>query len=266
MSAVVAIDKNKVRQSFSSAANSYDELATLQRTVGLELLQKLPQIKISDKVVDIGCGTGFLTEELNKGSVIQQLIAVDIAFSMLQRTRTRLEKIETTQYLCADAEYLPLVNQSVDHIVSNLALQWCQNLSVVFSGFNKALRKDGKLMFSTFGPATLQELKLAWSAVDSYGHVNEFYSAEQLSVFLQQAGFNNVQLETRSYQSEYPSVMALMRELKGIGAHNVLASRNRKTTSKTSMQAMISAYEKSRVNGVTPATYEIIFVIAEVVT
>lgn len=264
MNAVLAIDKNQVRQSFSSAANSYDELASLQRKVGLKLIQNFSAIKSSDRVLDIGCGTGFLTQELLKQVPNQPMVALDIAYSMVQRTKSKLLQLENVQYLCADAEYIPLKNYSVDRVVSNLALQWCQNLAAVFSGFNKVLNAEGQLLFSTFGPETLGELKKAWSEVDDYSHVNDFYSLQALTDFLQQAGFKNIQLETVCYKSEYQTVLELMRELKGIGAHNVLPRRNRQTTSKANMQAMISAYEVNRENGMIPATYEIIFVTAEV--
>ncbi len=264
MSAVLSIDKNKVRQSFASAADSYDEMAALQRKVGLQLLQQFSEQRISGLVIDVGCGTGFLTQRLIDLPLVKQVIALDIALSMVLRTRVKLEKVKNAHYICADAEYIPLKKQSVDVIVSNLALQWCQNLIAVFNGFKNALKTDGCLLFSSFGPATLQELKQAWAKADKYSHVNEFYSADEIHGFLAQSGFKDIKIITKHYQSSYQTVIELMRELKGIGAHNVLTNRNRKTTSKTNMKTMISAYEQNRINGMIPATYEIIFVTARV--
>ncbi len=262
MSAVVSIDKNKVRQSFASAAKSYDGLAALQRKVGLELLNDLSGISAHKCIVDIGCGTGFLTKELLKNLSITNIIAVDIALSMVEHTKDKLAGYDNISYLCADAEFLPLQENSVEKIISNLALQWCTNLADVFDGFNNVLKQQGQLCFSTFGPTTLQELKQAWAVVDSYSHVNHFYSAEQILVFLRQAGFVDIQIQTKQYQSNYLTVMELMHELKGIGAHNVLAGRNRKTTRKSDLHKMISEYEKKTINGLIPATYEIIFITA----
>lgn len=259
-----SLDKKRVRQSFTAAAETYDELATLQRQVGLDLLSRF-DLNITDQtVLDIGCGTGFLTRKLMQDTFNQKMIAVDIAFSMLEVTRLKLKEQKNVQYICADAEHLPLVEHSVDKIVSNLALQWCQNLTQVFGGFKNVLKQQGQIVFSTFGPATLKELKQAWSEVDDHKHVNEFYTVDELSVFLQHAGFNNIQIESIHYQSNYQAVIELMRELKGIGAQNVLSGRNKKTTSKIQMQNMIKAYEKHRVNGFIPATNEIIFVSASV--
>ncbi len=263
MSAVVSIDKCKVRQSFSSAAKYYDGFATLQREVGWDLLSRFVMQCANDTIVDIGCGTGFLTQKLMSRTPVQQMIAIDIALSMLHITRSKLEQFKAVQYVCADAEKLPLAGNSADHIVSNLALQWCQKINCVFNGFNKILKPGGQLLFSTFGPATLQELKNAWAEVDDYTHVNDFYTADELHTFLQQAGLKNIQIETKCYQSNYQTVIELMRELKGIGAHNTLSGRHRGITGKSRMQKMIEAYEKQRLNELIPATYEIIFVSAK---
>ena len=264
MSAVFSIDKKRVKQSFASAADTYDGLATLQRQVGLDLLSMFDINFTDDIVMDIGCGTGFLTQKIMLASSVQQMVAVDIAYSMLEATRIKLKDLETVYYICADAECIPLQKQAVDKIVSNLALQWCQNLTQVFEGFNHGLKPGGQLVFSTFGPSTLQELKQAWSEVDDYTHVNEFYTVDGITVFLQQAGFDSIQIKSKCYQSNYQAVIELMRELKGIGAKNMLAGRNKKTTSKTQMENMIKAYEKYRINKLIPATYEIIFVSARV--
>ena len=264
MSAVLSIDKSRVKRSFASAVGSYDEMAGLQRKVGMQLLQQISAESRCDQIVDIGCGTGFLTQQLIALPLIEQVFAIDIALSMVQRTREKLESSKNIQYICADAEFIPLKNQSVDMIVSNLALQWCQNLTAVFNGFKNMLKTEGCVLFSSFGPATLQELKQAWAKVDNYSHVNDFYSADEIYSFLEQSGYEDIKIVTKDYQSSYSSVIGLMRELKGIGAHNILANRNRNMTRKTDMQSMISAYEQNRINGMIPATYQIIFVSARV--
>jgi len=259
----LTIDKKKVRQSFSSAAETYDGLATLQRKVGLDLLAKVAWQDSDTIILDIGCGTGFLTQELMLKSSAQQLIGLDIAMPMVQASRAKLEHFNKVRYLCADAEHLPLANNSVDSIYSNLALQWCQNLTSVFKNFKQVLKQDGRIYFSTFGSTTLQELKNSWAEVDGFTHVNDFYSGDELLSYLQKSGFSDIKIETKSYQSNYQTVLELMRELKGIGAHNVLEGRYRKTTSRTRMQKMVESYEKYRVNGLLPATYEVVFASAK---
>jgi malonyl-CoA O-methyltransferase len=255
---------NKIKQSFAAASVTYDNVAGLQRTVGKELLRSIDATKLTGTLLDLGCGTGFLTGELLAHSNHESTIALDIALSMLQTMQSKLAGKRNILYVCADAEHLPLAGQSIDSVVSNLALQWCSNLDAVLTGIRRTLKPEGKLVFSTFGPQTLRELKSAWAAVDHYSHVNDFYSETQLKQFLQQAGFKNSQIKSKLYISRYDSVLTLMQELKHLGAQHVIAGRNKRITTKKAMQQMMAAYEKHRVEDLIPAAFEVIIVTANV--
>ncbi|WP_340122577.1 malonyl-ACP O-methyltransferase BioC [Methylobacter svalbardensis] len=254
------LDKAKIKQSFAAAAVTYDGVAALQRIVGRALLGTIDTEKLAGTLLDLGCGTGFLTSELL--GFAQPIVALDIALPMLQLTRTKLADTPNVSYLCADAEQLPLAGQVVDGVFSNLALQWCINLEAVFIDIKRVMKPGGRLVFSTFGPQTLQELKAAWADVDDYQHVNDFYSEQQLTRFLQLAGYTEIKIETKLYISNYGSVLALMKELKHIGAHNMIVGRNKNITTKTQMQRMIATYERHRTDDRVPATYEVIMVAA----
>lgn len=254
------LDKAKIKQSFAAAAVTYDGVAALQRTVGRALLGSIDTENLSGTLLDLGCGTGFLTSELL--GIAQSIVALDIALPMLQLTRTKLADTPNVSYLCADAEQLPLAGDVVDGVFSNLALQWCINLEAVFTDIKRVMKPGSRLVFSTFGPQTLQELKAAWAKVDDYSHVNDFYSEQQLTRFLQLAGYTEIAIETQLYVSRYDSVLALMKELKHIGAHNVIAGRNKNITTKAIMQRMIGEYERHQANDLIPATFEVIMVTA----
>jgi malonyl-CoA O-methyltransferase len=258
------LDKAGIKRSFSAASVTYDSVAELQRTVGKELLRSIDTRKLTGTLLDLGCGTGFLTGELLAHLNHETTIALDIALSMLQTTQAKLANKRNISCICADAEHLPLAGQSIDSVLSNLALQWCGNLEAVFIDIKRTLKPEGQLVFSTFGPQTLHELKNAWATVDNYNHVNAFYSETRLQQFLQEAGFKNSRIKSTLYTPRYESVWTLMQELKRLGAHHVIAGRNKKITTKKAMQKMISAYEKHRVNDQIPATFEVISVIARV--
>lgn len=276
------LDKAKVRQSFAAASVTYDGVAALQRTVGKALLAACDTDSLAGTLVDLGCGTGFLTAKLlaslggasravNPAEYLENgtrcvpfttVIALDIALPMLQVTRSKLTETPNIVYLCGDAEQLPLKGQIADSVFSNLALQWCVNLEAVFTDIKRVLRPGGRLVFSTFGPQTLRELKSAWAEVDSYNHVNDFYSEQQLAHFLRLAGYTEMNIVSKRHISRYGSVLELMKELKQIGAHNVMAERNKSITTKTQMQRMIAAYERHQTEDHIAATFEVIMVSA----
>jgi malonyl-CoA O-methyltransferase len=262
MNAVFDVDKGKVMRSFAAASLSYDGFAHLQRTVGRSLLNCIEVERLTGILLDLGCGTGFLSGELLVAAGDIQIIALDIALPMLKMARTKLISNTNVGFVCADAESLPVAASRIDQVCSNLALQWCRNLEVAFTDIHRVLRPGGQFIFTTFGPQTLQELKTAWAEVDDYQHVNEFYDEAQLRYFLQCAGFSEIAITSKVYNSTYSSVMALMQELKHIGAHNVTVGRNKQLTTKAQMQAMMGAYEKHDSSGLVFATYEVITVLA----
>ena len=258
------LTKTRIKRSFAKASVTYDSVAELQRSAGRILIKTIDAERLNGCLLDLGCGTGFLTSQLEAYSNHDIVIALDIALSMLQTMQKKMVGQNGISYVCADAEHLPFIDKSIDSVFSNLALQWCGNLGGVFTDIKRVLKPDGQLVFSTFGPLTLHELKVAWATVDNYNHVNTFYTKEQLHHFLNQSGFNNVDIKSTLYVSRYNSVWKLMQELKYLGAHNVIAGRNKKITTKTAMTNMIAAYEKYKLGDKIPATFEVINVIATV--
>jgi malonyl-CoA O-methyltransferase len=258
------LDKAKIKHAFGGAALSYDAAAALQRQVGLRLLDRFPLQAQPGLIVDLGCGTGFLTRQMQV-TALQPRLAVDIAWPMLTSSRQQNQsQALPVLYVCADAEQMPFQAGSIQQLYSNLALQWCQALDEVLADFRRLLAADGQLVFATFGPATLQELKKAWAAVDDYPHVNRFTSAGQLYSSLQQAGFGQISCTGEMHTLAYPSVLALMRELKGLGAHNVHQARKRQLTTRQQLQQMMAAYEAHMAGAGISASYEIIYVRAAI--
>jgi malonyl-CoA O-methyltransferase len=250
-------EKRWVGRSFGAAAPGYDGLAGLQRAVGLGLLSRWPErIAAPGAILDVGAGTGYFAVELMKRHPESRLIALDIAEGMLRVARERLRGGEAASCVCGDAEALPLADRSVSLIFSNLAIQWCPNLVAVFREFRRVLKPGGVVLFSTFGAATLAELRLAWAAVDAYSHVNDFADADDIAAALDEAGFGDVVLDAEIRMLEYRDVGSLMRELKGLGAHNVTVGRPRHLTGKTAMQRMFDAYGAKTETGGIRASFE----------
>ncbi|MDC9729294.1 MAG: malonyl-ACP O-methyltransferase BioC [Methyloprofundus sp.] len=255
------LDKQRVRASFAKASASYDEMATLQRKVGRQLFACIPSQENS-KILDLGCGTGFFTQLVAAANQDADVYALDLALSMLGKTKSR-ENCCDVSLVCADAEQLPFVDNSMQLLSSNLALQWCQNLGLLFTGVHRVLENQGSFVFSTFGPNALNELKSAWAKVDAYPHVNDFCSEKVLRYALEEAGFCDIQIKSETYESKYKTVLDLMRELKGIGARNANLARKKTLTSKGDLLRLQDAYSEDAVSGIK-ASFEILYVVARV--
>ncbi len=259
------IDKRQVREAFSKAAPVYDELAVVQREIGQRMLERLDLIKLTPRrILDVGCGTGLWSEQLGQRYRQAELIALDLAPGMVQQARARLSawrrRFGKQRFLCADAEQLPLATDSVDMIFSNVTLQWCQDLDRTFAEFRRVLRPGGLLIFSTFGPDTLTELRQAWAAADDAVHVNAFIDMHDIGDALLRAGVADPVMDMEKITLTYRDIKTLMRELKEIGAHNVTRGRNHGLTGKGKLARMMAAYEDfRRADGLLPVTYEVVY-------
>src|SRR5687768_17239480 len=103
------LNKHNIRNSFNKACDSYDLAATLQRKVADNLINKLMSISFNPMtIVDLGAGTGYCTLQILKYFKPKQLIAFDLAENMLIKIKQEHPYLECVNYVCADAEELPV--------------------------------------------------------------------------------------------------------------------------------------------------------------
>ena len=254
------LEKRRLREAFDKAAQAYDEVAVLQREVGQRIMERLELVRLEPGVVlDVGAGTGVFSRALAKRYKKARVVALDLAPRMLAAARSRKGWFSKQAFVCGDAESLPLADGSVDLIFSNFTLQWCMNLDQVFAEFRRVLRPGGLLMFSTLGPDTLRELRLAWAAVDNAPHVHQFSDMHEVGDALLHAGLADPVMDVEHFTLTYTDARQLMRELKAIGARNAAVDRAPGLTGKGSLSRMLAAYEQFRRDGQLPATYEVVY-------
>jgi len=254
-----ALDKSKIADSFGRAANKYDRAAQLQHQVGEGLIAALTPNPTLTHIIDLGCGTGYHCSHLQRHFPGAQLTGIDLSAAMLTYAAQRHISQAQCSWICGDAEDLPLDDQSQQLIFSNFALQWCENLPRLAGELYRVLRPGGELCFAVPGPQTLAELRSAWQQVDGLVHVNRFYDLQTWQQALQQAGFNQLELNSEIVVQEHSSVRELLMELKDVGAHNNNAGKQSTLTGKQHLKALYDAYEPFRLAaGTIPASWEII--------
>jgi malonyl-CoA O-methyltransferase len=203
------MDKEKISSNFSRSAKHYDQYADLQLSVAKKLFALLKDRQDLAKILDVGCGTGALAEMLADKYPRSEIFGVDIAEGMVEVASEKI-KGEKVRFLHADAEHLPFNSQEFDLVVSSLSLQW-MNAQSVFEQVSRVLKQGGSFYFSTFGPATLEELR------GKNLSVNSFPSADRLKDKLARY-FKQISHSKETITKYYQNAFELFNFLKNIGA------------------------------------------------
>lgn len=253
--------KTAVARDFGAASKTYNPAARLQRYMGQVMLDQLSEQGClredggGCQILDLGCGTGWFTGQLAElaGGTGGSVTGADLSPGMLEYARATAAP--GIRWLVADAESLPLEDNSLDLIFSNLMIQWCDDTVAVLAECRRALRPGGQLFISTLLDGTLDELRGAWHQADpGHEHVNRFESG---ACFHRQAleVLPAPRIATESIALDYPSPMALLAELKAIGAGFKGSSRRRNATAPGRLRAMCHHYPQGS-DGRVYATYK----------
>jgi malonyl-CoA O-methyltransferase len=272
-----AIDPRAVRRHFARAATTYDAAAVLQREIGTRLAERLDAVKLAPlAVLDAGCGTGDAQAELAARYPSARYVGLDVAAPMLAAARAKaasrrsaLARIFASfvggrsenepRFACGDIAAMPFAAASFELVWSNLALQWVGDLPAAFAEMNRVLAVDGLATFTTFGPDTLKELRAAFSEVDGNVHVSRFIDMHDVGDMLVAAGFADPVMEMEMMTLTYDDALALLRDLKAIGATNAARARPRALMGRRRWERALAALDATRREGRIAATFEVIY-------
>ncbi|HCI03208.1 MAG TPA: hypothetical protein DE276_08415 [Oceanospirillaceae bacterium] len=129
---------SRVAQAFSQAAEHYDQVAGLQRQVADHLLKHC-HTQLNGVVMDLGCGTGYVAKHLAQLTPVTSVLGIDIAPGMIDWCRQHIA-YPRCQWMVADAQALPVADNSIDNVVSSLAIQWCADERALFANTSRVLK------------------------------------------------------------------------------------------------------------------------------
>lgn len=188
---------------------------------------------------------------------------------VLRASADRFKSI-TRIHLDADSEHLPLKPESLDLAVSALAFQFVNDLPGVLAQIRRALRPDGLLLAALSGGDTLSELRQSFAAAEAEceggvsPHVAPFADLRDIGHLLQRVGFALPVTDVDRIVVRYDNAFALMRDLRGMGATNLLIERRPMPTRRTTMLRMAQIYGErfSDPDGRIRATFDIVWLSA----
>lgn len=262
------LDHDLVRRHFAKAAATADEVAVLAREVARRMDERLEYIRFAPKrILDLGCGTGADLALLGRRFPDATRFGVDFAYPALARQAPAaggrlkrllgLRRAPETPLVCADATALPLARGSVSMVWSNLMLSWLDDPLPALREAHRVLEVDGMLMFSTFGPDTLRELR---AALPSHAgeRVHRFIDMHDIGDALVKAGFSDPVMDMEMLTLTYGELDELLRDLRLSGCTNASAARPRGLSGRGGWAAARAAYEVLRRDGRLPASFEIV--------
>jgi malonyl-CoA O-methyltransferase len=191
-------DRRRLKRSFGRAAPGYAEVAVLQREVEARLLEQLDVLgaKVPARVLDVGSGPGRASAAMKRKWPRSDVVALDLALPMLREVPRHTRWWRPVRRVCADASQLPLADGTVDLLFSSLCLQWIADLPAALAEFRRVLRPDGLLLFATFGPGTLVELRESYlDAGERAPPLSGFAPIQPVGDALLAAGFRNPVLD-----------------------------------------------------------------------
>ena len=253
------LELSTIRRHFDRAADGFHAGSVLHKRVGTELAERLSLVDLSPHhILDLGCGTGWCTSLLSRRFGHSAVVGLDLSAAMLRMG----EKTTVSGLINGDAHSLPLADQCVDLIFSNLLLPWCDT-QIVFSEACRVLRPGGLFTFSSCGPDSLRELATAWAMVDEGPHVHTFSDMHDVGDSLVQSGFSEPVMDVEMLHFTYRTLEALVADLRATGARNALSSRLRGLRSRHQGHRFKEAYESLRgEDGTLPLSWEVIYGVA----
>ena len=260
-------DRAQVVRRFARAAADYREHDFLIREIDRRMQERLDYVRIEPRrILDLGCSAGGSLPALSARYPDAQWLGLDIAPAMLAAINLPragwprwlgLGRKAPVSRVAGDAAQLPLAARSVGLVWSNLLLHWLDDPLPALAEAQRVLEVGGLLMFSTLGPDTLQELRMAFA--DGYAHTQRFTDMHDLGDMLVACGFADPVMDMEVIRLTYDDLDRMLGELRQAGSACAMKARRHGLTGRGRWQAMRAAYEALRQDGKLPATFEVVY-------
>ncbi len=216
---ILSLSDNIIQKRFNRASGSYDKCCAFHSVAADGIIKKIDRRNNYGRILEVGHGTGLLTEKLSKIIRSQNIYAIDFSDGMAKILRDKKINCNIIQ---ADCQKLPFEDSYFDLIVSNFTYQWVPNLSVAFKEANRVLKKNGQVIINMFGRNTFKELFYALTQV---GMANEFIlrlrTYEEIKTIINKEDFGKVNICVEEKKVYYPSAQEMLRWIKNIGANGL---------------------------------------------
>jgi malonyl-ACP O-methyltransferase BioC len=201
-----------IKKQFEKSMNVYNKNASVQNLMGDKLLVELSKISNSfENILELGCGTGLLTQKIAKSIEFKTYFANDI----VEKSKSYIQKIvPDVKFLVGNALKIK-PTKKIDLMISNAVFQWFNNLDKAIEILKLSIAKDGILAFTTFSPQNFKEL------TSITGLTLEYKTKDEIIEILQKHDFEILYCEEFSETLEFKTPLELLAHLKNTGVNSL---------------------------------------------
>ena len=242
------INSKSIKKHFEKSMDKYNENALVQADMANQLVQEVLKYRNNfDKILELGCGTGLLTEKVKEKIIFKNYYANDI----VEKSKNYISKIlPNSEFIHGNAQRIK-PPADIDLIISNAMFQWFVNLEPVITYYKNFLEKDGILAFSTFGPKNFYELK------DISGLALNYLTSEDVKAILTK-NFDILYCHEYTETLEFETPLALLAHMKNTGVNSLTSKTWTVKEVKSFCEKYMEKFEKTKL------TYNPIIVIAKI--
>lgn len=248
-------DTQAIAKRFDQAYHSYRTHATVQADMASRLMASLVAYSRRThfgQVLEIGCGSGLLTDEFAKVCTADEMYLNDLYPQIRHNPKPSQLADAHYQYLIGDARTLALPD-GLELIISGAAMQWMYPLDMLMDKLYQSLGAGGYVALSTFGPQNL------WQIKHLTGQGLTYHSIDELSAILTQAGFGLDMMMEYEQTLSFDTPMAVLRHLQQTG---VTATASQFRWTKQRLQAFCQEYHAMSDEQGVALTYQPMLIIA----
>jgi len=259
-------DSHSLSSYFSRSARQYDRHANLQREIAATLADRFIVGEEPRSILELGCGTGFLTRQLIDRFSNATIDAIDISGEMIRLARHMLPS-RRVQWYVADMNLFQS-GQTYDLIASSTALHWGEPLDALIRQVKDQLGPAGKLVVAVMSSGTLSELhQIRQEVAPHKTPARELPSAGKLAEHVSDARMNVISSTTETYQLTYSSPAEFLKSLRQTGfTGGPFSHRKADILVRAELSALQRLYQQRYATacGGVYATYKATFLVAEV--